>query len=356
MMPGAMPQVQAARHGDVSHNLAIQVFYMGAYTGRVSARKPQQRGAAPAVVVHGPLACSAPNLVAAWLDGRNERTRRVYAQDVDDFRKFVGAETIDAAAEMLLGRGHGAANGVALSYRAHLKERRLSASTINRHLASLRSLVSLARTLGIVPWTLDVANLKAETYRDTRGPGRVGFRSMLQVLIARPDPKARRDLALVRLLHDLGLRRAEAVGLDLEHLDIDGSRMSVLRKGKTQQVWLTLPAPTLTALKDWLDVRGDEPGALFVGFRGAGKGKRLSGGGLYRVIRSIGREAGVRVRPHGLRHTAITEAVKAAQANGMSLEEVLDFSGHADVRTLMVYRDRERNVQGRLAALVADGA
>ena len=36
-------------------------------------------------------------------------------------------------------------------------------------------------------------------------------------------------------------------------------------------------------------------------------------------------------------------------------EEVLDFSRHADVKTLMIYRDRERNVQGQLAALVAAG-
>jgi integrase/recombinase XerC len=301
------------------------------------------------------LSRAAPALVAAWLDGRNERTHRAYAQDLEAFRQFVGAGTIDAAAELLLARGHGAANGTALAYRAHLKSRRLSSATINRHLASLRSLVHLARTLGIVPWTLEVANLKAETYRDTRGPGRVGFRSMLQALAARSDPKARRDLALLRLLHDVGLRRAEAVGLDLEHLDLVGSRVSVLRKGKTDRVWLTLPAPTSAAIQEWLAVRGDAPGALFVGFRG-GKGKRLSGGGLYRAVRCVGRSVGVRVRPHGLRHTAITAAVKAAQANGMSLEEVLDFSGHADVRTLMVYRDRERNVQGRLAALVADGA
>jgi integrase/recombinase XerC len=297
---------------------------------------------------------AAPSLVAAWLDGRNERTRRAYAQDLDSFRQFIGVATIDGAAEVVLGRGHGAANGTALAYRAYLKERGLSAATINRRLASLRSLVHLARTLGIVPWTLEVQNLKAEAYRDTRGPGRAGFRSLLQALAQRTDPKARRDLALLRLLHDLGLRRAEVVGLDLEHLDLAGSRLSVLRKGKTDRLWLTLPAPTLAALKDWLSVRGDGPGQLFAGFRG-GKGKRLSGGGLYRVVRNLGRMVGVQVRPHGLRHTAITEAVKAAQANGMGLEEVLDFSGHADVRTLMVYRDRERNVQGRLAALVAEG-
>ena len=61
------------------------------------------------------------------------------------------------------------------------------------------------------------------------------------------------------------------------------------------------------------------------------------------------------VRPHGLRHTASTEACKLAQAKGMGLEEVLDFSRHRDVKVLMVYRDRERDVQGQLAALVAAG-
>ena len=53
--------------------------------------------------------------------------------------------------------------------------------------------------------------------------------------------------------------------------------------------------------------------------------------------------------PHRIRHTAVTEAVKKAQAHGMGLEEVLSFSRHSNVTTLMVYCDRERDVQGQLA-------
>ncbi len=34
---------------------------------------------------------------------------------------------------------------------------------------------------------------------------------------------------------------------------------------------------------------------------------------------------------------------------------MLDFFRHRDVKVLMVYRDRERDVQGQLAALVAAG-
>jgi hypothetical protein len=50
---------------------------------------------------------------------------------------------------------------------------------------------------------------------------------------------------------------------------------------------------------------------------------------------------------------SINEACKAARANGMGLEDVTDISRHENVRTLMVYRDRERNVQVRLSGLVA---
>ena len=94
---------------------------------------------------------------------------------------------------------------------------------------------------------------------------------------------------------------------------------------------------------------------LFTNLDRAEKGGRLTGPGIYLTVRNLGRTAGVKTRPHGLRHLAITEACKAAQVNGMGLEEVFDFSRHKDVKTLMVYRDRERNVQGHLAALVAGG-
>ena len=103
-------------------------------------------------------------------------------------------------------------------------------------------------------------------------------------------------------------------------------------------------------------MRGTEPGPLFTSCDNARKGDgRLSSEGIYKTVRKIGEDVGVRTRPHGLRHTAITEAVKAAQANGYGLEEVTDFSRHASVTTLMIYRDRERTVQGKLAEAVAAG-
>ena len=128
-------------------------------------------------------------------------------------------------------------------------------------------------------------------------------------------------------------------------------------KGRGDKERLSLPEPTRNALSLWLTARGDAPGPLFVSFDRSGKGNgdgRLTPASVYRIVRAFGESVGVRTRPHGLRHTAITEACKAAQEAGIGLEEVLDFSRHKNVQVLMLYRDRERNVQGKLAALIAE--
>ncbi len=73
----------------------------------------------------------------------------------------------------------------------------------------------------------------------------------------------------------------------------------------------------------------------------------------HRIVSELGEQAGAKVWPHGLRHTAITSAVEAAQENGVTLDEVRQFSRHKNINTLLVYRDRVRDVQGQLASLVA---
>ena len=297
---------------------------------------------------------STRRLIEAFLSGRNERTIQAYSQDLEDFRAFVGVDDTDQAARWLLSRGPGEANALGLGYKTHLLDRGLQPATVNRRLAALRSLVKLARTLGMVTFGLEVQNVKGQAYRDTSGPGTQRIRAILKQLATRTDAKGKRDLAILRLLYDLGLRRGEVVALDVEDVDLEGERLWVLGKGRAQKEAVSLPEPTRITLTGWLEVRGSEPGPLFTNFDRAAKGhRRLTGGGLYKLVRALGLKVGVKTRPHGIRHTSVTEAVKAAQANGMGLEEVLSFSRHSNVTTLMIYRDRERNVQGELAAMVA---
>src|SRR5579871_3688296 len=83
----------------------------------------------PAAATPAPIDVGAIDLVAAWLSGRKETTRLAYGKDLDDFARFHG-QTRAGAVELLLAAGQGGANAIALAYRAHLHERKLSPATI----------------------------------------------------------------------------------------------------------------------------------------------------------------------------------------------------------------------------------
>lgn len=292
-------------------------------------------------------------LIDSFLAGRSGQTLRAYRADLEDFRTFMGARTADEAGQVLFQRGHGRANGVALAYRASLIDRGLQAATVNRRLAALRSLVKLARTMGLVSWSLEVENMKAESYRDTRGPGRQGFRGLTEEAGRRNDPKGFRDRAAIRLMYDLALRRAEVVGIDLADVDLESGTVAIISKGRTQKERLTLPAATRAAVAAWIEARGQEAGPLFVNFDRAGKGERLTGTGLYVVVRTLGKKIGLTVRPHGLRHAGITQALDLTNGN---VRMVQRYSRHRDIRTLQRYDDNRADFGGEIARLVAANA
>jgi integrase/recombinase XerC len=271
---------------------------------------------------------------------------------LEDFARFAGVASGEQAATLLLCAGSGATNERALSYRADLQGRGLSPATVNRRLAALRSLVKLARTLGLVNWTLEVPGLRAEPYRDTAGPGKEGIRKLLTQLAGRQDARALRDVAILRLAYDLGLRRKEIVSIDVQDIDRPAGTVAFLGKGRTQKAKVTLPGPTGEALTAWLGARGSHPGPLFVRLDRAKKGHgRLDGSSVYRIIRALGERAGIRARPHGLRHTAITELL---ELTGGNVRQVREFSRHASVQTVLKYDDNRQDRAGQLAARLAE--
>ena len=97
---------------------------------------------------------------------------------------------------------------------------------------------------------------------------------------------------------------------------------------------------------------GEEPGPLFLNFDRAGKGQRLTGRGLYSMIRKLGESLGIKVWPHGLRHAAITEALDLTNGN---LRAVQRFSRHQDVRVLTVI-DLLGRLLTRRGGMVFNGA
>jgi len=272
-------------------------------------------------------------------------TRREYLKDHRDFCRFLQVKDPAQAAAILLSHGSGPANALVQDYKNSLGERQLAPATVDRRLSALRSWVDQARRFGLISWKLEVSDIRIEKYRDTRGPGLEKVQAVLSNLAGRSDPKGTRDHALIRLMFDLGLRVNEVLGLDIEDLDMQQSRLLVLGKGRHDKIALTLPEETLAAVTTWLSKRGTKSGPLFCEFCRNGTRARLGSSGLWRIVHGYGLG-----RPHGLRHTAITAALDLMNGDVRAVQK---FSRHQDIRVVGIYDDSREDLAGQVASKVA---
>jgi integrase/recombinase XerC len=302
-------------------------------------------------------------LMAAFLADKKPATRRAYIGDLEDFAAACGIESIDRAITSLIGLEHRRhAVEVVVGYKQKLIDRGASPATVNRRIGTIRALVAYANEMELCPWVLNGKTNKAlrplprQVLRDTRGPGIDGFRALLDSAVNQKDErKAARDVAILRLLWDLGLRRAEVVSLNLEHVDLSGARVHVLGKGRYERIPITLAAETREALESWLEVRGTHPGPLFTAFdhRPAVHGRGLTPGAVYTIVQAIGKHAGVTsCRPHGVRHATITHALDS----GYSYRDVQKFSRHRSGDMIPIYDDNRKDMAGEVACAVAAAA
>ena len=313
----------------------------------------------PAVGPPAPPVLGVEDLLRAFLESFGANTRAAYDADLRDFARRMGFGSPQLALGALLAFGPGPANLRALEYRTALAAAGLATATIARRLSALRAFVRCARLLGTIIWSIEVRSPEVENYRDTAGPGRDGWNQLRGTAARRTDTKGVRDFAIVRLLHDLALRRTEPISMDLEHVEmvavesfIRPTAVWAKRKRKANRVRIGLPGATAVALEAWLRLRGPWPGPLFPRLDRPGAVGRLTGGSVARMIRQLGRSAGLPrdLHPHALRHQAITHALD--RTNG-DVRKVQRFAGLANIQTLIKYDDRRLDPSLDVAELVA---
>jgi integrase/recombinase XerC len=277
-------------------------------------------------------------------------------------QRVYNAPTPEAACAGLVAGGRWFANALVAAYRQTMLEAGLSPATINRRICTLLCIVRLARRYDLCDWSLEVDSLPAQSYRDTRGPGRVGW----QRLEAQARKEAyghfgtnegKRNYAMLRLLYDLALRRSELVALDVEHYDAAGGRVWVLGKGRLEREALDTNAAVGDALERWLEVRGRDPGPLFyrmdhrAKWDGNGGRQRLSDDAVWQWVKSLAKRAGIKgpVRPHGIRHQALTRCAELSNGNVLMVQQL---ARHKDPKTSQIYLDNLNALQGKATSLL----
>lgn len=148
---------------------------------------------------------------------------------------------------------------------------------------------------------------------------------------------ASRDRALLEVLYGTGARISEAVGLDIDDLDLEDSTVLLRGKGSKQRI-VPLGSYAKAALADYLtasrpalvSVTTRTP-AVFLNARGG----RLSRQSAWTVLTRTAQRAGVTtdVSPHTLRHSFATHLLDG----GADVRVVQELLGHASVTTTQIY-------------------
>lgn len=214
----------------------------------------------------------------------------------------------------------------------------LSAASASRALAAVRGLHRFALREGLA--RDDPAHDVHPPAQPRRLPKAIPVDDVVRLIDAAgvgEGPRPLRDRALLELLYAVGARISEAVGLDLDDLDLDGGAVRLLGKGDKERVvpvgryaaeavssYLVRARPALAA-------HGRGTPAVFLNARGG----RLTRQGGWGILRAAAERAGLagRVSPHTLRHSFATHLLDG----GADVRVVQELLGHASVTTTQVY-------------------
>jgi integrase/recombinase XerD len=161
--------------------------------------------------------------------------------------------------------------------------------------------------------------------------------AMIDGALDAESPIGLRDRALLEFLYGTGTRISEAVGLDVDDVDLETRTVVVTGKGSKQRL-LPLGEFAVRSIDGYL-VRGRP--ALATKGRGTPRlflnslGRPLSRQSAYGVISAAAERAGVTqaVSPHTLRHSFATHLMQG----GADVRVVQELLGHASVTTTQIY-------------------
>jgi site-specific recombinase XerD len=233
---------------------------------------------------------------------------------------------------------------------------RYSPNTANFTLSALRAVLRECWRLELMPQAdlarvTDLARVRGDDHMAGRVLKPQELTALLEVCQVDESPAGIRDAAMIAVLYGTGLRRAELTGLNVG--DYNGADGTLTVNGKGKKIRLAyVTGEARERLERWLEIRGKQPGALFVSVNKGGSlgNTRLTGGAILQILRRRAGEAKVETfSPHDLRRTTATTLLE----KGVDLSTVQRYLGHANVATTCLY-DRRSEAAKRKAATVLE--
>lgn len=200
-------------------------------------------------------------------------------------------------------------------YLSSLAQRELTDTYIHSHARAIRTFVRFLHSEGYHP---NEVKFQMPAIAQKRLPvlGAEELRRVISVC------KHHRDLALVLLMADTGIRRAELCALNWGDIDVNKGTIAI-REGKGGKFRTVIAGiKTRRALLKYRRTVVSEPSSPVIQTNSGG---RMSHNGLRSMLLRIGKRAGLRLSPHMLRRTFATLSLRAGM-NPLHLQGLLGHS------------------------------
>lgn len=264
----------------------------------------------------------------------SQNSLEAYKRDVVDFNKYCQEKGNDNILKI--------SNGEIVSYLLTLKNLGKSAATINRKLASIRSLYKYFIEKGLINKN-PTANIKSPKIERKE----IEYLSLEEVnkLLSTPDDtlKGKRDKAILELLYATGIRVNELVAANIEDVNLRiGFFTCPGEYGRARIVPLGRPAREaieryLEDARDMFVKNNRNEKALFVNY----SGNRMTRQGLWKLLKTYGKKAELedKITPHILRNSFAVHMVQ----NGADLKSLQELLGHEDIAATQIYLSVTKN-------------
>ncbi|MEA3489689.1 MAG: site-specific tyrosine recombinase XerD [Candidatus Omnitrophota bacterium] len=225
----------------------------------------------------------------------------------------------------------------------YLKDRGLSASTIARNLAALKTFWKFLVAEQVVKENVAAV---VETPRTWKHIPDVLNRQEVENLLDAPSSRGWmgiRDKAILELMYAAGLRVSEVKDLKKTNINLEAGFVKCSGKGGKERI-VPIGKVAEKAVSRYLEnvrrklCERTQDDHLFL----SRLGRKISRQSLWKMIRKYAREAGIKkhITPHTLRHSFATHLLEG----GAELRGVQEMLGHADISTTQIYThvDKER--------------
>lgn len=221
-----------------------------------------------------------------------------------------------------------------MRYLEFLRNAQYHPSSISRSISSLRSFYRYLLQERIVD--RDPTDNISTPKKWQTVPKALRLNEIIRLLEAHRDSRFyARDIVMLELLYSSGLRVSELISLQLGDIHCEAGYIRIMGKGSKERI-VPLHGEIIEKLKDYIRTvrplllkRSAEAPYLFL----SNRGNRMTRQRFWQALKAIGRETGIHVTPHMIRHSFATHLLEG----GADLRALQKMLGHSDISTTQIY-------------------